>query len=897
MNWWARLLGKNRLERQLDAELRFHLDQRVQSHVAAGLSENEARRLALLEFGGVDSIKEECREARGTKWVEDGVQDLRYAGRVFRRDRLFTAVVVLSLALGIGANTALFSVIDARFLRELPVEKPDELVFFQWRADRWTPRGDLSGTFGSGGNTPFSAPMFAAFRNVGDPLSDVFASSTTPYGASALIDGQAKSVSMQFVSGNFFSGLGTTALAGRTIQDDDDRLPADGVGMISHQFWQRHFDADIDVLGKSIRLNGTSIVIIGVLPRGFRGVASYSTATSDIWIPLSLAGQIVGRKSEDWWLHVMGRMAPERTPEQVRGKLEGTLRGLTLAAGDTLPSDMRFEVLSGSRGIPEGGSDRLFIGLIIAGFVLSLLLLIVCLNVANLLLARSAVRQYEIEVRRAMGASRVRLIRQLLTESVLLALAGGTLGVIFAVWAKDLFSLVPSFGEELDLRIDTRVLGFTALVSLGTSIVFGLAPALQATRARVSLAVGRGIRSFEGLDSRVGKSLLVFQVATSVVLLVGAILLVRTLGFWRAADPGFNTNNLMVFEISPANLRYDETRSHLLFNRINAEIRTIPGVTSTSMSDPFFGSGGASDDQRVYFGPANIFVTDVPGPRRIQVRSVAPDFFETLNVPILRGRSFRSSDDVNGPLYAAVDETLARALFGNADPIGRRFGFSAERRREIEIVGIAKDVQVPGAFRGEGPRPMVYLPQFAALARTGHVSVEVRSTVDPSALAGAIRRTVGEIDRDLPIEAIKTMNQAMTEQLAPVRHLTVAWTVFTGVALLLTCIGLYGLMAYFVERHTREIGIRIALGAKHVDVVRLVLRRCLLPVLAGLVVGLALSWPVHQIIRSLIYGKTLYDPVTFSVVISVLLAVASIAGYLPARRAASADPTAALRQE
>jgi predicted permease len=897
MNWWRRLFAKDRLERELDSELRSHLEHRVRDLVASGLSEEVARRQAMLEFGGMDSVKEDCREARGTKWVEDFKQDLRYAVRVFWRDRLFATVVVLSLALGIGANTALFSLIDARFFRKLPAENPDELVFFRWTANKWTPRGDMVGSLGPGPKTPFSQTMFDTFRKSGDPLSDVFASSTTPYGVSAVLDGQAERVSVQFVSGNFFTGLGIRAGVGRTISNNDDQLSSAGVTMISHKFWRQRFNSDPDVIGRSIRFNGMSMAIVGILPRGFRGVASYGDAASDVWIPLAFARQMVGRQTEDWWLHVMGRMAPGRNADQVRGRLEGTYRGLVGEMSGSLPSDMAFEVHSASRGIPEGGSDSLFLGLVAAGFVLSLLLLIVCLNVANLLLARSAARQQEIETRRAIGANRLRLVRQLLTESVLLALAGGTLGAALAFWAKDLFVLLPSLGEELDLRIDMRVLGFTALVSLITSIVFGLLPAIQATRRRTSLAVSRGVRSFTEFDSRVGKSLLIFQVTISVVLLVGATFLVRMLGYWRSADPGLEAENLLVFQISPGNLGYDAVRSQILFDRITRQIGAIPGVAFTSISDPFFGSGGATIDERVIYGRANLFLAGASGSPSVHVRGVGPDFFEAVGIPISRGRSLGSADNLNVPVYAVIDETLARSSFSDSDPIGRRFGFSAEQSGAIEVVGVAKDVRVPAFDPGEGAKPMVYLPQLVALTSVGHVSFEVRTATDPAVLISAIRKTVTEIDPNLPVEDIKRMNHGMEERLTPIRYLTFAWNIFAGVALLLTCIGLYGLMSYFVERRRKEIGIRIALGARPVEVIRLVMGRCLFPVVVGLVLGLALSWPVHQISRSLIYGKSLYDPFTFGIVASVLLVVASMAGYLPARRASQADPTATLRQE
>jgi len=894
MTWWGRLLGKKRLERQMDSELRFHLAEQIRAYIAQGMSEADARRRAHLEFGGMEGIREECREVRGTKWVEDLFKDLRYAGRTFRNSPVFTAVVVFSLALGIGANTALFSVIEARFLRKLPVENPDQLVYFSWWANGWLPQGDVSGTFGSGANTPFLSPMFDAFRKSGDPLSDVIASGTTTYGASAILDGEAERVSVQLVSGNFFSALGTPAVMGRTFNDNDDRPAATPTAMISHSYWHNRFKADPDVLGKVVVVNGVSLGIIGITPRGFRGIMSQAAEAPNLWMPLSMSQQIANRKAEDWWLHVVGRIQAGTNMDQVRGRLEGVHRALALEASGTVPPIMRLNVSPGSRGIPEGGSDAFFIGLIIAGLVLGFLLLIVCLNVANLLLARAASRQHEILVRRAIGANRFRVIRQLLTESVLLALIGGVLGSVLAYWGKDAFGLLPGLGEEVDLRINLGVLAVTALVSLGTSVVFGLVPAVQATAGRGGLAIGRGVRTFQGSDSRIGRLLLAFQVAMSVVLLAGAVLLIRMQGFWQNVDPGFQTNNLVVFQISPRNLGYEENRIRTLLDQITQNLAAIPGVFSTSISDPFFGTGTASSETQVFFGTANIFVEGGTDSRKVRIRSVSRSFFDTFQVPVLTGRSFASGDYLDDARVAVIDETLARALFGGSNAIGRRIGYSPERS-DIEVVAVVKDVRVPGFSRLQ--HPTVYLPQLRGLARTGQVSIAVRTATNPVPTISAIRKAVAGIDRDIPVEDIKTIHQGIQERLMPVRYVIIAWSSFGATALLLTCIGLFGLMSYFVERHTKEIGIRIALGARRREVVRLVMGRCLFPVSVGLILGLAVSWPVHEIIRQFVYGASLYDPLTFGVVVGVLFAVAGVAGYVPARRASRADPTTALRQE
>lgn len=378
-------------------------------------------------------------------------------------------------------------------------------------------------------------------------------------------------------------------------------------------------------------MNGLVFTVVGVAPPTFRGVASRAAVSPNSWIPLSMSARLAHRAPKDWWLYLMGRLKPGSNVEEVRGRLDTAYRGVQEATNDSART-MSFEVRSGSRGISEGASDSLFAGLIIAAFVITVLLLIGCLNVANLLLARAAAREYEIEVRRAMGASRLRLIRQLLTESASLALMAGSIGTIFAYWGKTGFTSLPAFGDEFNLQINLPVLGLTAVVCLGASILFGLVPALQGTASRANLATGRNVRSFAGADSRTGRLLLVFQVAMSVVLLVGAIILVRMLGYWDAADAGFPQENLAVFEISPGTLGYNEERRRVIVDEVAGAVSAIPGVLSTSISDSFFGSGSARTNTRVFYGQANMFLEHNAGRRLIHVRSVSRDFFETMQV-------------------------------------------------------------------------------------------------------------------------------------------------------------------------------------------------------------------------------------------------------------------------
>jgi predicted permease len=882
------LFVRRTLETDLDKEMRLHLDMLAEQYQRSGMSPEDAARAARRQFGNLESLKDRGRDVRGAGAAGDALRDVRYAARIFRHSPIFAAVVVLSLALGIGANTALFSLVDAKFLRSLPVDQPHQLVSFSWASDGWAPEirgGAVSGRdFKSSGY--FSVFAFEQFRAAATTLSDVIAVAPT-FEGSAGIDGQPESVRAQLVSGNYFTGLRVPMIAGRTLTLDDDHTLAAPAAVISYGFWQRRFAQNPDVIGKKVFLNGLSITIVGVSSPEFRGTDSGRSAPA-FSIPLAFAPRLrqwgPDLEQRAWWLRIIGRMKPAIAVHQVRGELEGVMRGVAQKSATAAPGVVRLEVQSANRGF-DLGPNRLQV-LITLGAVFGFLLLVVCLNVANMLLARAAARQYEIGVRLAMGAGRVRLIRLLLTESVLLALAGGAIGAVLAYWGKDVFTLLRLLGEDFDLRIDFRVLVFTATVSLVVGVLFGLAPAFRATNIDVSSAVKKSLQTSAPVRLHLARWVLIAQVAVSAVLLMGAGLFLRTLQTWRSIDAGFDTDNMLVFNVNPGTLQYGEDRTAELYERIIQRVRSIPGVLAITTSDNFW----------AYWWPA----MRIPGDTRyrpVRALSVRPNFFEVMGMRLLAGREFTSADSKGSLPVAIIDESVALRYFPNMSPIGRRFGLYENRNDDIEIVGIVKDMRIPGP-RKDDIRPMVFIPESQNLSGVGWGrSLEIRTAGDPLVLAPTIIKVVAEIDPALPLVDIKTMNDGLKERLNTTRYFSITWSMFGVAGALLTCIGLYGLVSYGVARRTQEIGLRIALGAGRFRIIRLVVGHTLWLVFLGVAIGLVASLGLNQVIQSLIFGVPVYDPLTGLVVTALMIAVTGIAAYLPAHTAARVDPTVSLRYE
>jgi predicted permease len=831
---------------------------------------------------------------------EEIFQDLRYGARMLLKTKGLTAVAVLSLALGIGANTALFSMMDAMMLRLLPVKDPEQLVLFNWstqmQAIPWALDGDSmmqrDPKTGFRTATSFLSSTFAAFRMRHETLADVFGFARLSQ-LNIVAEGNAEIAKGQLVSGNYFSVLGVNAARGRIIVDEDDRETAPPVAVISHRYWERRFELDRSIIGKQIVVNNIDMTVVGVAPSGFSGTLQVNDRP-DIYIPLTLEPRIRPQTaylhSQAWWIQIMGRMKLGATADQVRGNLSGIFEQTALdawkASGAPGPIDIpRFSIVSGSQGLNDyrvSFSRPLWILTALMGLVL----LIASANVANLLLARATARQKEFATRFAMGAGRLRILRQLLTESVLLAAAGGGLGAIFAYWGKDLLILWGPWSDTagdgsafIDARLDLRVLAFTAAISLLTGVLFGLAPALRGLKVDLAPAMGGGSRSFSPVRSRLGRSLLVVQVAMSVTLLIAAALFVQTLWNLQRVDRGFNPDRLLLLRFDPRLNNYTIDQVANVVDRVLERVLSLPGVRAASASNRTLASGGGNFGSRPNRDGSRSEI-------RAAFMPVGPNFFETMELPILRGRGLTRFDGPNAPRVTVIKETLARRYFDGTDPIGREV-------MGMDVVGVVRDAKIRNLR--EETWPTVYVSYLQDPPR--QMTFEVRTVGDPSALVPSIRQIVHDVDPNLPLYEIKTQQEQIEQTMMQERLFATFASAFGAIAMLLVSVGLYGLMSYSVARRTQELGIRMALGAKRTRIFGLVMGETLFLVFAGVGLGLAAALTLARTISSMLFGLEPNDPLTVSVAVGLIVAVALMAGYLPARRAARVDPMVALRYE
>jgi predicted permease len=910
MALWARLRSfcrsvfrRSDMERNLSDELQFHLECRSRDLMArGGLSQAEAMRIARLEFGSVEKYKEEARQSVGLRLFDELRGDLRYAFRTLGRNKSFTAAAIVTLALGIGANTAVFSVVDALLLRTLPVENPEELVVFDWLR---TPDSMVAGYSGYGRTGPaglgirtsFSAITVERFREHPATLSDVFAFSpagTLNIGA----DRQADTASGLFVTGNYFAGLGVRVLVGRTLSASDDRPQAEPVAVISHRYWRRRFASDPTLVGKTIDVNRLPVSIVGVTPEGFDGPRI--SESSDITLPLAMAARLSptgrARPVSVWWLQMMGRLKPGVTREQALAALQATFADTVRESWAARPPDTpnptrsefpQLRVRPGARG-PDG--PRIDAQQILSAVfaVVAAILLIGCVNLATLQLVRASARHHEVAVRLTLGASRWRVVRQLMTETLLLAMFGGIIGAILAWWGKEFMLWLPARETPVvDARIDPRVLAFTAVLSAVTGLLFGIGSALRATRRDLGPSLKTTAQKGSITHGVATRVLLAAQVAISLVLLVGAGLLVRTLYTFSKVDVGFNADNMLVFRIDPAVQSSNSSGTFDLYDRLMAAIEAVPGVHASTMSvmpliarneweEPVQPDGSSP--------PKNAFI-----------QLVRWNFLETMGIPLVAGRNLSAADTQGRPRVAIVNETMARQLFGERAPVGRHFQFVDGHDRDvpIEVIGVARDSKY-ASLEQEVP-PTLFMPH--AQSPPSGMTVEVRTASDPMTVASAIREAVRETDPTIALAEMKTQRQQIAQTIGKPRAFAALTTVAGLIALLLACVGLYGIVSYDAIRRTREIGIRMALGAQRSDVLLLVMRQTLVVVTIGAVIGAALALPASRLIESLLFGIAPSDPVAIGSALALLIGVALAASYLPARRASQLDPTQALRHE
>lgn len=890
-------------------EIQSHIEGLTERHIAKGMSPKEARYAAMREFGGVEQIKEQTRDARGVVWWDQLVQDVRYAVRAGRKNPGFALVVIISLAVGIGACTAIFSVVDANLLTSVPVRQPERLVQFHWQSARENgPKrgdtilgGDIDPVSGVWTGLHFPGNSLAAFRREQTTLSGVTAVAGLLV-SNVVVDQQAETVVYgQLVSGNYYQVLGVPVVLGRTLLPADDQPGAPPVCVISQSYWRTRFASDPATVGKSILVNRVPATIVGITPAGFPGSMQLLRGV-DITLPISLATRI--RRDGDrvgdpdfWWMRIIGRLAPGVSRAQAQVRLEGLFQqtaknGLAKPESDALP---RLLVFAGNRAQLEAIRVGVLKRLVPMMWMVGLLLLAGCANVANLLLARGASRRREFAVRLALGAGRGRLIRQLLTEGLVLALLGAGLGLLFAQWYLQLLkALSPAVSSDYvsifqigSSSLDWRVLGFTTGIAILTGIMFSLAPTLRSTRLNLAAEFQGGSRSLGGVGlSRLSQLLVVVQIAGSVVMLICSLLFVRTL--WQAGkiELGFQSEHRLLFMVDAQNAGYDATEGSALYYRLAENIGLLPGVQSVSFSGwpVLTGEGGP------FFGDVEILEKKQKF-RALRWNPIGMNFFKSYGMPLLQGRSFDPHDNAKTPKVAMVNQTFAQRYFGPGSALGHRILFQGDR----EIVGVVPDARLTVQELRFGTEPTVFIPFGQSEQQVARFIVHTR--VDPMVMLPAIRNTVSKTDTGLALAGVST--QADHVKWRFLSQWMVAW--FAGLigllALGLVSVGIYGLMSYAVQRRTNEIGVRIALGALPQRVLWMVIRESLTIIFVGLVAGIALAYGVTQLLAHMLLDLSPGDPLTYGAVALFLTMVALFACWLPARRATRVDPVVALRCE
>jgi len=909
MSWLHRLFARKQMEAELDEELRFHVESKVADMVRSGVPENEARRLTRLEFGGTEQIKEDCRESRGTMWLESLAQDVRYGLRQLRKSPGFTFIAILSLTLGIGANTAIFTLLNAILLRPLPVQQPNELLLFG--------DGQAQGSTNAipDGNTRlFSYSFFNDFRKKDASFSGIAAVDSSQFATKASVDGAAyRTTQVDLVSGSYFSVLGVPAFLGRTIGESDDG--ADGAGpfaVASYSWFQRQFNGDPSALGKTIRIQSHDYTLVGVARPGFYG---YTVGRStDLWIPLSMEKAF----SRPGWnglgdrffqsLYLIGRLKPGMAATQASAETNLLFKQILLSYLESQPPQKQLDAIAhASIQLNPGGRGVSFlryafsVPLKILMAIVALVLLIACANIANMLLARGVARTREVAVRMALGASRRRIMVQLLTESLLLAFLGAVGGVALAWKASAVLLSMATPGPNpvpLNLTPDIAVLGFTLGVAVVTALLFGMLPAFRAAGLEFTPALkdGRGSSS-STTRSALARSLIVGQIAISVVLLVVAGLFVRSLIHLSDVDTGFDKHNVLIFSLdsSTANLQQGtagDIRSVQLQEQIEDRVQNIPGVQADGFAFFTFNQGGWTDE--VLF----------PGIPRTQSNGgevyfniTGKGYFSTMGIQLVAGRLFNSKDSPTANKVAVINETMAHRFFPNGSAIGHRFGIgeTPDHPGEKEVIGVVKDAKYTSL--DEGTQMAAYFPCTQNPGFYGNFAVRYAPGANVQEIVSRTRHAIAEVNPNILINSVGSLEEQVDGSIVTQSLVARLSSFFGIIAVFLGCIGIYGLLSYSVARRTSEFGIRLALGARSHMLLWTILRECILLLALGLALGVPIALSSTRILKSLLYELSPLDPTAISIAIATVSVMTIAAAWVPARRATKIDPMQALRTE
>ncbi len=897
------LFRRSKVDEELDDELRFHQEHQVEKYMRTGMSKEEALRRVRLDFGGLAQIKEDCRDARGISFFESIGADLRFGARTLAKAPAFTAIIILTLALGIGANTAIFTLVNAVMLRSLPVRDPQQLVVLQWSARHWPHNGISS--YSDCASSPRNATSvtscslpYSLFQEI-QKQTQVFADAMAFAGPSQMnlsSNGAATIAQGELVSGSYFETLGVSPVLGRTLVPNDENPGAPAVAVLDYAYWQRAFGGSPAVIGRTVRLNDTAFTIVGVSEPDFTRLTPGKSV--DLWVSLSqapfLGKQWASRSNPDnWWLLAIGRLRPQVSRAQAQAALDllflnATSHGTKQHWDKT--DDPHLDLLPAQEGL-RGIRNQYDKPLMLLMAAVGLILLISCANVAGLMLARATARERELAVRLAMGAARRRVIRQLLTESLLLSFLGAAAGALLAPMGVSglaaFFSKNAWLPLQLDLHVDASVLLFTLAVALVTGIGFGIAPAFRGSHTSLTSQLkGNTSTAARHLRARMfslGSVLVVLQVSLSMVVLTGAVLLLRTLANLRRIDAGFDTRNLLIFDVNPQLAGYKDDQIPRLYADLQRQIGALPGVTGVSYASEALLDGGYSSHDIKIEGRSDKSKVEV------LTLQVGPEYFPTMKIPLLAGRLFNPAD-ATGTNRALVNRSFLTKYLAGRNPLGVHFGGDDPQDPQWEIVGVVGDTKF-ATPRSENA-PTAFMP-----LASGGASFEVRTGPASSTLMRAVRSVVNSVDANLPLLRMRTQSDSIDRLLFNERLVARLLGLFAALGLMLACIGLYGLLSYEVSRRTREIGIRTALGAQRGTTWLLVVRHGIFLVSLGAIAGGGAALALTRLLTSLLYSVRPTDPFTHALTAGTLLILGILACSLPALRATRIDPIVALRCE